>query len=204
LIFENDISAFEGRHNVIKELLPIFKRLTASSKDYYVRELSDKLSIKEQSLYDEIENFALPDDHPARDKEIEINSENKLFSLEQIVFGIVLENPSLFNKLTNLVDCNDFEGEEKDVYNELLAQYNEARNGFKNWNLDKGFLADVKEKINILNLYVEEKYSRLSEDSLRNEIEKLVDKIKETRRSKQLNELQLNISKAERAGEKEK
>ena len=92
LIESNDSETFEGRHAIIKELLPLLKRLSASSKDYYVRELSTKLNMKEQFLYDELESFSLPVDHPARDKSGDINK-SESFSLEQVIFGIILDNP---------------------------------------------------------------------------------------------------------------
>jgi len=206
LLKEHDVSTLEGRRALIKELLPSFKQMVASSKDFYVRELATKLNMKEQYLYDEIENFKLPVNHPARERNEETKNGKVSggFSLGEIICGIVLDNPGVFEKLSKLVEKNDFDDEEKGVYNALLGQYNKARNGFKEWDFDKGSLANVKEKVDILLLYAEEKYGSLSAESLESEVEKLVDRIKRNRKSKQLKDLQIKITETEEKGEKEK
>ncbi|NIA02057.1 MAG: DNA primase [Nitrospirae bacterium] len=203
LLETNNIETFEGRHAVIKELLPLLKKMTASSKDFHVRELATKLGMKEQFLYDELESFSLPADHPAREK---AGSGEKAegFSLEQVICGIVLGEPKLFKILLEKVNKNDFNGIDKDVYKALYDQYNKARNGLREWNLDKGFLAGIREKLDILLLYVEEKYGALSEKSVEDEVEKLVDKMKRTRINKQLDDLRIQIVEAEKNDEKEK
>lgn len=204
-ILKNDIATLNGRRTVIKEMLPIFKQMPSSTKDFYVREFASKLNMKEQFLYDEIESYNLPSDHPAREK-IE-NSENRFNHpslIGDVICGIIFNNPQLFSKLSKCAKENDFEDEAKEVYKALYDQYNSARNDLNEWNFNKGFLADRKGKIDILMLYAEERYGRFSEISLESEIEKLVDKMKEVRRNKQLNELQLKISEAEKEDNREK
>lgn len=203
LVEANDIEAFEGRHAVIKELLPLLKQMTALSKDFYVRDLATKLGMKEQFLYDELESFSLPADHPAREKSGSVEK-TEGFSLEQVVCGIALDNPQFFKILLEGVDENDFDGMEKDVYKALYDQYNKSRNGLREWNFDEGFLASVKEKLDVLLLYVEERYGGLSEKSVEEEVEKLVDKMKKTRKSEQLNNLRIQVVEAEKNDEKEK
>lgn len=203
LVGSNDVETFEGRHAVVKELLPLLKQLSPSGKDFHIRELATKLGMKEQFLYDELESFSLPKDHPAREKTENVEKAEG-FSLEQVICGIVLSNPRLFKILSKMVDENDFYGLEKDVYKALLGQYNEARNGLREWNFDKGFLLSVKERLDVLLLYVEELYGELSEELVGEEVEKLVDKVKKTRRSKKLNDLRTQVVEAEKNDEKEK
>lgn len=203
LVGTNNIETFEGRHAVIKELLPLLKQMTASTKDFHVRELAAKLGMKEQFLYDELDSFSLPADHPARERAKSVEK-NEGFSLEQVICGIVLDDPKLFKILSEMVDENDFYGLDKDIYKALHDQYNKARNGLRKWNFDKGFLAGIKEKLDVLLLYVEERYGDLSEKSVEDEVEKLVDKMKKTRRSKKLNDLRIQVVEAEKNDEKEK
>jgi DNA primase len=206
LIEKNDVETLEGRRNVIKEMLPLCKQMSSSTKDFYVRELATKLSMKEKFLYDEIENFKLPIDHPARRSVEEENKGGKSgnFSLEEILCGIVLDNPHLFEKLSKLVNEKDFFQEMKDVYKGMYDQYNKSRNGFSKWDFSKSLLSNLKEKIDILLLYADEKYGRVSEESLQKEIEKLVDKIKKMRKSRQLDDLQKRIIEAEKSENREK
>ncbi len=205
LISGNDISTLVGRRHVIKEMLPIFKQMPSSTKDFYVRELASKLNMKEQFLYDEIDHYNLPLDHPAREKAENTNANfNPSYSIENIIYSIIFNNPHLFPKLLKSVNENDFEDEAKDVYKALCDQYNSARTDLSEWNLGKGLLADIKGNIDILMLYAEERYGRFSEVALEIEVEKLVDKMKKIRRNKRLNELQLKISEAEKENNREK
>jgi DNA primase len=203
LVETHDVETFEGRHAVIKDLLPLLKQLSPSGKDFHVRELATKLGMKEQFLYDELESFSLPKDHPAREKSENVEKAEG-FSLEQVICGIVLANPQLFGALSKMVDENDFYGLEKDIYKELHDQYNKARNDLSKWNFSKGILSSLKEKLDVLSLYVEERYGELSKELVEEEVEKLVDKVKKTRRGKKLNDLRMEIVEAEKSDKKEK
>jgi DNA primase len=203
LVETHDVETFEGRHAVIKDLLPLLKQLSPSGKDFHVRELATKLGMKEQFLYDELESFSLPKDHPAREKSENVEKADG-FSLEQVICGIVLANPQLFGALSKMVDENDFYGLEKDIYKELHDQYNKSRNDLSKWNFSKGILSSLKEKLDVLSLYVEERYGELSKELVEEEVEKLVDKVKKTRRGKKLNDLRMEIVEAEKSDKKEK
>ena len=87
----------------------------------------------------------------------------------------------------------------KNVYNDLLEQYNSARENFKNWNFEIGFLSQDKEKIDVLRLYAEELYNGFSHEALTAEVEKLIDRYKKDRKTKVLSELQISIAEAEKA-----
>ncbi|MBD3361128.1 hypothetical protein GF366_05005 [Candidatus Peregrinibacteria bacterium] len=129
----------------------------------------------------------------------------KGFSLEEVIFALVLENPGLFKILNENNVKEDMLGDEmKDIYNALSKQYNSARSKEEKWDFDEGFLRNVKRKINILLLYCEEGYSQFSEEALEIEIEKLVDKLKEKYKNQRLNKIYNEIMEAEKNSEKER
>ncbi|MFH1284425.1 MAG: DNA primase [Candidatus Peregrinibacteria bacterium] len=195
LVTDNDVSALEGRTVVIKELLPLFKVMSSSVKDFYVRELAGKMNIASGFLYDEIENFRLPADHPAKKEESSVVSAGP--DPASIIFGLVMEFPGLFRKLADLVSDWDLEPEWGEVYKELSSQYNAVRTGKEKWDFDKGFLASNKGKIDILMLYAEEKYGQFSEEAMEVEIGKLVDRLKKNMKNERLNRLHREIKEAE-------
>lgn len=200
LINKNDISVFEGRRVVLNELLPLLKGMSSSKRDFYVRKLATELNTKEQFLYDEMDNVKLAIDHPARQVAEEVHS--KGISHEEILFAILLVHPKLFKKFIKRVEENDFEIGMKNIYNGLLGQYNSMRNNFEHWSFDKGFLATIKDKINVLLLFAEERYEDFSEDALALELEKLIDKTKKKRKNQSLAEIQIKIAEAERVKNK--
>jgi len=202
LIGENDVTTIDGRREVLKELLPLFKKISPSTMDFYVRELSTKLDMPERLLYDEIELFKLPRAHPAQKSET-VETDYK-FHLEEILLAIILEYPELFSEVSKIVDKNSFNDDLQDIYKALSNQYNSARIAHSKWEFDKGVLAERKRKIDVLRVYAEEKYSEFSKEILGEELQKLVDRMKKRRRIGRLKEIHLEIEKAENSGDKEK
>lgn len=204
LLVDNDAGTLVGRKKVLSEILPCLDAMPVSSRDFFVRELAAKLKIAENHLYAELENFKLPTDHPARVAGGE-SSETiaAKFSAEDMVMALLLEYPFLFAALADVLKIEDFGEGVKSVYKALTDQYNSARDNFEAWNFDKGFLADNKEKIDVLRLYAEERYQGFSEESLEIELEKLVDKTVKDRKALKLKEIQNKIKSAEEAGKNE-
>jgi len=201
LIAENDVTTSSGRKGILKEALPLLKEMPATVRDYSVREFAEKLNVNEKSLYDDINKFELPFDHPAKE---DIPLDSKKVSLDEIILGLVMQYPLLFSEIVDKLEQNYFSIDYvKEVYNELVRQYNSTRENFRNWDFDEGFLAQYREKLNIIVLYVEDSYGVFSEDALKEELKKLVDKIKNDYRTKVLKEIHQKIVEAEKNDDKE-
>ncbi len=204
LIGANDVSTLSGRRKVIKELLPYLHGMSPTTKDFSVKELSQRLAINEQHLYEEIESYKLPADHPVRVmRETEQTKVNKP-ATEELIVSLLLEYPFLFGKNKNLDNSEWFSDWAKDVYNDLVEQYNSLRENFKNWDLNKGLLSQYKGKIDVMRLYAEELYNSFSEEALGIELEKLVDRFKKDRKISKLTGLQIAIVEAEKGNEKDR
>lgn len=204
LIKENDVMTIEGRRSVFSAIVPLYSGMSPANRDFFVRELATKLSIKEQFLYEEIENMKLPNDHPARigGDEVVINKAAKVL-LDDMVLSLLLEFPKLFKFAADALTDQDLIDEAKSVYNALTDQYNSARGELERWDFDKGILPSVSDKIQFLRLYAEEVYTNLSEQSLEIELVKLVDRIKKDRGTEKLKDLQRKIAEAEKSENKE-
>ena len=199
LLSQNDVSSLSGRQNVVKELLPCYKGMTPSTRDYFVRELSGALGIKEKYLYEEMENYKLPSSHPVKLSE---ELRDKL-SIQELILAINLEYPFLFKLTTEFLKNEDFEESFKDIYKELTDQYNSAREKFEVWVYDKGVLTDKRAKVDVLRLYAEERYHGFGEESMELELGKLIDKLKRDRRMEKLRGIQTGIIEAEKSEDKE-
>ena len=201
VIGDNDITSLAGRSNVVKELLPYYHGMSPTTRDSMLKELSQKLQMKEESLRDEVNSYKLPSNHPMR-QVAEVSTTkavaNKL-TTEELVIALILENPALFGNASKVLDLGIVTDWTKNVYNDLLEQYNSARENFKNWNFEIGFLSQDKEKIDVLRLYAEELYNGFSHEALSAEVEKLIDRYKKDRKTKVLSELQISIAEAEKA-----
>jgi DNA primase len=199
----HDVSQMEGRRNILKEVMPLFKNMPSVTKDFYIREFSKLTNMSEVSVYDDIETFKLPASYSARAiAETTINSGKMPTS--EMVLAILLNYPKTFEKASELLDKKDFFEDEENIYNTLFDQYNSTRPEARGWNLDDGLLAKVREKINVLSLYAEDKYGEFSEEAVAVELEKLIDRLKKDRKIHKLRDLEMRINEAEKAGEKDK
>ncbi len=205
LIKDNEIGTLSGRRQALKELLPYYQSMSPTTKDFCVKELSGRLKMNERHLYEELENYKLPLDHPVRQSiSSDLQNESAKMTVEDHMLALVLEYPTLFEKVLTLINLNDLTEEAKNVYNNLTEQYNAARGNFQKWDFDSGILSDNRGKIDILRLYAEDKYRNFLEDALGVEVEKLIDRIKKDRKNRKLGDLQLNIAEAEKAQQKDR
>lgn len=204
LIKDHDVKTLGGRREVVKYLLPYYYGMSPTTRDFCVKELAQRLSMNEKSLYEEIENYKLPSDHPVRMTEESLPGQISKLTAEELVFALIMEYPALFVKAKDFIIVDGFPDWMKNVYNDLFEQYNSARENFRTWNFDFGILPQNKEKIGVLRLYAEELYSQFSEEALAIELEKLIDRFKKDRRVKKLNEIQVSIVEAEKADQKDK
>ncbi len=202
LVAEGDMSDYDSRASVIKDILPVYKQLTPAAKDHYVRQFASKLKIDEGALYDEIDSYKLPASHPARDGQDEIKGDK--ISFENIFISILLERSQLFENVAGSIEKNELSGDAASVYKELDAQYNAHRQDFRGWDEKKGFLADTSEKVDVLKLYAEEQYGEFSDEACGAELKKLIDKIRKDRKTQKLREIEMSITEVEKAGDKDK
>lgn len=193
LLAENDKKTLAGRKEILTQAMPVYKRISPALRDFFIKDLSLKLDVKEQFLYDEIAIYKLPVNHPARSEEAKKNK----FSLEQILIGLFLEYPQIFRD-----DLSEkFSGSFLEIYNILRNQYQANGGPVKVWDFSGADFSPFKTEIDVLRLYIEEFYGGFTEKTLGLELQKLVDKSLEERRIKQLDDIHQQIEKAEKDGD---
>ncbi len=203
LVEGHDLSSISGRKNVLKELLPFYKEMTPTDLDFYVKSLAAKLGVKEEFLYDEIASFKLPAGHPARQESSSKGSslvgEGAKMSLQQLVLGLLIFQPELFALVGENLSEESFDEEFKAIYKGLSDQYNSTRKSAGVDNLREAFAPELRAKIDLMSLYVEDLYGQFSSQILEEELEKLVDKLNKDVLDKKLEHLRLEIVQAEEA-----
>ncbi len=205
LLKKENISTLEGRKRVINEFSYFYRNMSPTEKDFYVSNLSMNLKINQRNLYEEMENFQNPDTDYSRleheeDSSIKVNK----LTIEQRLIGLLLEYPDLFKIVEAKLDENLFENKDvKEVYKVMSNQYNSSRDKFKDWNREEGFFLEIKEKLNILLLYIDELYQDFSVENLEIEINKLLDKLVKSKRDRLMRDLYDSLSEAEKLGDKE-
>ncbi|MFA6305962.1 MAG: DNA primase [Candidatus Gracilibacteria bacterium] len=207
LIKDFDVGTFDGRKNVMNLLMPFYKVMMPTDRDFYVKELAGKISMGEKILYDEIDSYKLPKDHPAR-QSFQDNSSGgssvKKFeiSISGIIVGIVLGYYRLFPEISAVLSEDDFDGDFKNIYKECLNQYNSSRTHEGKWDFGSEVLGSLKASVDVYVLYVEDKYQDFSDEAVALEVKKLVDNMRRSAKNNTLREIQLKMKEAEKSGDK--
>jgi len=141
--------------------------------------------------------------HPAR--EVEENSKTHIkISVSEMILSILLNYPKVFKKGYELINNKDFSKECEDIYTSLVDQYNSTRPEIGKWNFDNGLVADLREKINVMLLFADDRYGEFSEEAIGIELVKLIDRLKKDCKMQKLKDLEIRIKEAEKNSEKEK
>ncbi|MBD3328181.1 DNA primase [Candidatus Peregrinibacteria bacterium] len=164
-----------ARKKILNEIIPFFHLLKSSvEKDEYVRKLAHDLDFKEVQVYDEIRNYKLPSDHPARkndDAMVSVSSAKR--HPEEILLGLYLEFPRIGSFLINEVSEDYFSDELKPIYKVIHGKYNDDSFRADTDVVDE-FPHEIKEKAALMSLYINEKYGEITEEEAENEIKALV------------------------------
>lgn len=185
----------DARRAVLAELLPIFKGMAPSEKDFFVRELALKFKIPEGHIYDEIERFNLPSFQRVQ----EVERKEFKPSASECALAIMLKGPEFFLENCGEVFSVSENLDEKAIYNALSDQYNSSRSDLKSWDLSAVF--DWRERIDVLGLYVDEKYAPFKEEELKSECERLVERLRTGQKEREYRGLTEKIREAEASGD---
>ncbi len=198
LVKQFGTETLDGRKAVLAELLPIFKGIAPSEKDFFVRELSLKFKMAESLIYDEIERFALPS---FRKVENELQVKEFRPSAAQCALAIMLKGPAFFVAESAEVFSVSENLDEKAIYNALADQYNSLRNELKSWDLSGEPFVACRREIDVLGLYADERYGTFREDELQAECAKLIARVRGEKSERVYRGLIERIKEAEGSGD---
>lgn len=194
-----DATKVEERRTLLKEIIPFCKQMPPSEKDFYIRELARLLRMKEEALYDEIERFQLPHDHPARDLGSSASGSAASLKLEydEILLAIFLAFPEVFEACKAECLESDFGAYTKAIYNVLVEHYNLRRDRLE-------FPEDVLDKVNFLSLYGEERYESYTNEVKVKAVKDLITRIRSRHRDEQHKDIGRLLREAQEANDMER
>lgn len=182
--FKNaDMTNVADKKRIADILLPVIKKIPNKIEQaHYIQKLASQLKTDEEILIEELENIKLESSEAAfyRRKKGEImKKESSIKGREQIVaerlIGLVFKFPEYINYLMENSKLEYFPQELLSLYKNLKNYYNKKKAEFNS----EGFLRQLKkkepklkEKIDIFVLAVENEFSEISEDSVKEEMEK--------------------------------
>lgn len=194
-----------NKRKILQEFYPFLQSLKSTiQKDDYVRRFAHDLHLQETQIYDEMKNFRLPMNHPARrfgGLDAPVQPKGKKFAADALLMGFLLEFPRIGQLQLSGLTEEYFSDDLKPIYKVFCDQYNGQ--GVQEV---KDFLASLPheqaEKASLLSLYIREIYGEVGEEAAEKEMKTLIDKILKTTVRNKRNELQRQLEMAEKDGKK--
>ena len=116
-----DVNLIENKKKIVAELLPIFKKIDNTiEQSYWIENLSNRLSIKEEDIRKEMKKVKLDVEVGNNNQKEDLKKQKtKKDLLEEIILSIAIINPSLVDKLSD---------EQKDIFSKEIKEILENKN----------------------------------------------------------------------------
>lgn len=168
------------KRKILLEFSALINKLKSSvERDGYVRKLAGELGVPEVQIYDEMNVLKLSKNHPAKqamDQEVK----NVQYNPEEVLLGLLMNYPKCFYEIKESIPQEFFSENVKAIYNQFLSNYTpQGTDQEAVLAILSGSDDEIKSKVNLMSLYVEEKYGDLPEDTIQKEIGNLTAKIKD-------------------------
>jgi DNA primase len=153
-IKDSDLDDRNKGKSVSENLIPYLKSISSSiDQDHFIKFVSDELSISEDSIRKEVENFELDKEYVVS-KPLEIihkeeNKKTELFNLEKEIFGLYFWQESVKSE-NRVVEPEGFKEKIQKVYGKDFENYFESAQAVKDqliFEIEKIYSADDKEKV---------------------------------------------------------
>ncbi|MBI5152710.1 DNA primase, partial [Candidatus Peregrinibacteria bacterium] len=177
-------------------------------QDIAVRNVANKLGVKESKIYDEIAkhktNLA-PATATAVQPEREQRTVRKL-SAQNIILGMLIAYPELYAYVGDKISEADFENSSKLLYKTFIDQYNNIRaseSGASQIMMEAMTDTEAREQTAFLNLYAETKYEHSKAEIIRKDFEQLLQHVVSERIARRKEGLTRRIRQLESEGNTE-
>jgi len=199
-----DLTKIEGKKQAMKELLKFLSFISSNfEKDHYVREIAQKLDVKENQIYDELKKMSSKEKFEILPQSSKISSTSGKFTREDLIFGLVYEYPVVLEEAFKNIKENELSENEKSIYNIYKDNYN-----LLTGDLRKDFLLcfneDYRAKLEIISLFIEDSYESFTEQMIENEFQLLLKNHRNIFCEREKRMISYQIREAEKSGDKEK
>lgn len=176
IAFKNrDLSKLEDKKTVLEEIFPLLSKFPGEiEKEFYLKNLAEKLGNNEETLRIEFREFANKNNFQPKGEEAKITHHTSKYSPLEYLIGILIAFPDLMEiAAKDIIEALFPSSEEKTIFKKLKNQYN-----------DTGFCAprealsqEEADKWELVALYAEEKTEHIPESLRKKEFKKLSEQL---------------------------
>lgn len=194
LIQRFDLKTIEGKKKIIQEILPLIKKYPNTiEKEEYLKYIANFLQVNEKTLRTEMLKTKVSN---LNNNEEHQNISKKIISREKFLLGLILNFPQFYNLIAeNLIEKIFLDTETKTFYKKIENAYNPLRIFNANDFIEK---LDKEEKnfFDLCQLFAEEKYGEIPEESVGKEVKILIREINKANLMELKNKLILQLKES--------
>ena len=190
---QNNATTLAGKKQVMAHLFPIIGRLPGKvDQEHYLKKLSMDLEVSLSSLMTDFDRQSHP--KSLKTPKNPNNPEPQLpsYSRWEYLLGLLLNHPSYISTAQDVLKLDQLETlSQKNLYKNLFDHYNRpaVENGL-------GQSEDgVKARLELLELYAEERYASFSDEQLQAEVLNLSNAIRQEYKKRRLQALRFQLAK---------
>ncbi len=190
----------------LESIFPLLQLIKSRIKlDEAIRFTASQLNLNPQLIYDDLKNLKLPSHHPAKLKTQKTTAKRD-FSLSNHhhILGLMISYPESIKNIYQKLQKIDFLANLQNIYNTFWNYYNPTRLEFDKSKFFEHLSKEERHQINILTLYIENKYKEFSFDSVEKELNHFINLIEKTNTRSTRSELLKSLKEAEQNQDSEK
>ncbi|MEK7528916.1 MAG: DNA primase [Patescibacteria group bacterium] len=203
-----NLSDISDQKKALEEILPVIRRvINAVEKDHYVRRLASLLKIRPELVYTELARAKDVVEQmyaPKASQEAQKPQKTQL-PLAEYMLGYIIHNIDFLPKVKGKVTVDDLPTNVKDIYKRILDFYNLTHeHPDRSGSLEMFLSPELREKANLLALYVESQVGALNAAEMEKEFDQVLKKFLDTLLSDRKRRLLDEMKTAEMTGDTSK
>jgi len=178
-ISENDITQSLGVKKVIELFLPLLRDVRSSvERDFYFEKLASRLKVRVDSLYEDFKKLK-EDSFQLKPEKVKVEDEQKdKISVDGYLMGLLYQYPEVFLDIIDRLKSLDLNKKYSNIINVLIEGYDKSSGRFKSKESLSEKLSDNEAGLlDFLSLYAESKNQDFDFNVIKEEVEKIIDKI---------------------------
>ncbi len=181
---KNDVNNILGKKAIARELLGVIKKIPETiEQEHYIKELSEKISVSEESLRNALQKVKTIVKKPTTSKESKEVKEKKQELIIERLLGLILYVPEYQNFFLRNIKKEDLDEDMRDIY-EIIEK--------------KKSLKKVKnKKADLMEMKAEAEFAEFDLDRIGEEVFFLTKRFKQKKLSEKRKEVQLKLKEAE-------
>lgn len=188
---------------ILDKVFPLMKKMKKKVElDRAVQFVASTFHVKPQFVYDDLQNLKSSTIQNLRHAKNDKSPLNPLSLNDgEHLFALIMTYPETLKQFRGDVEKISVPDSLQNIYNCFLKHYNPTRLEFDKDSFCANLSQEEKQQVDVMTLYVENKYKEFSFDNISSEVASFITRINKAKTSQERDRLQQSLADAEKKGD---